>query len=134
MLTGGCLCGAVRYETPGPTLFSIVCYCRDCQRASGSSGVPVLGIPLRSFTCAGPVKQWRTTGGSGQRAVRNFCMECGSLLFGTPESAPDLVTLYAGSLDDSAAFTPAEALFVSQRPPWAKLALGLVEHPGMPHA
>lgn len=129
MFTGRCLCGAARYHSTGPAMFSVVCHCRDCQRASGSGGVPVLGVPKASFTSTGPIRQARTTGGSGQPAVRNFCVECGSLLFGTPESAPDLVTIYAGSLEDCGDFQPTEALFVGQRPPWARLAASLVEHP-----
>src|SRR5215510_10477965 len=132
MLTGRCLCGAVQYESPGPALFSAICHCRDCQRASGSGGVPVLGVPKASFTSSGPVKQSRVRGGSGLPAVRNFCSECGCLLFGTPESAPEVVTIYVGSLDDPAAFSPKEALFTSQRPPWAKLAAQLVEHTRLP--
>src|SRR5262245_52451361 len=129
MLTGHCLCGAVHYESTGPTLFSAVCHCRDCQRASGSGGVPILSVPKASFTSSGPpVKQSRVRGGSGLLAVRNFCSECGSLLFGTPESAPEMVTIYAGSLDDPASFFPKEALFTGQRPPWAKLAVQLIEH------
>lgn len=132
MFTGRCLCGAVRYESPGPALFSAVCHCRDCQRASGSGGVPVLGVPKASFACSGPVKESRIRGGSGLAAVRNFCSECGSLLFGTPEAAPEMVTIYAGSLDDPACFAPAEALFASQRPPWARLAAHLVEHATLP--
>lgn len=131
-LTGGCLCGAVRYGSPGPALFSIVCHCRDCQRASGSGGVPVLGVPKPSFSCTGPVKQSRVTGGSGMPAVRNFCPECGSLLFGTPESAPEMVTIYAGSLDDPTAFTPTDTLFAAQRPAWARLAASLAEHEALP--
>jgi hypothetical protein len=131
-LTGRCLCGAVRYESPGPALFSVVCHCRDCQRASGSGGVPILGVPQPSFICEGPVKQSRVTGGSGMPAVRNFCSSCGSLLFGTPESAPEMVTIYAGSLDDPAAFTPTDALFAAQRPAWARLAASLAEHEGLP--
>jgi len=113
-------------------LFSVVCHCRDCQSASGSGGVPVLGVPKTSFTFSGPVKQSRTTGGSGHPAIRNFCSECGSQLFGTPESAPELVTIYVGGLDDPTAFFPREALFVGQRPPWAKLAVQLVEHVALP--
>jgi hypothetical protein len=132
MLTGRCLCGAVQYQSAGPVLFSAICHCRDCQRASGSGCVPVLGVPKDSFTVTGPVKQSRTQGGSGQMAVRNFCSECGSLLFGTPESEPGLVTIYVGSLDDSTAFSPGEALFVAHRPSWAKLAAQLVEHAALP--
>ena len=88
----------------------------------------MLGVPRTSFTCSGPVKQSRVRGGSGLQAVRNFCSECGSQLFGTPEAAPEMVTIYAGSLDDPALFQPKEALFTSQRPEWARLAARLVEH------
>ena len=132
MLTGRCLCGAVQYQSAGPILFSAICHCRDCQRASGSGGVPMLGVPKASFAFSGPVKESRTKGGSGQPAVRNFCSECGSLLFGTPESDPGLVTIYAGSLDDSTAFSPRQALFIAHRPAWAKLAVQLVEHVALP--
>lgn len=128
MFAGHCLCGAAQYRSPGPALFAVVCHCRDCQRASGSGGVPVLGVPRASFTHSGPIKQSRVQGGSGQPAVRNFCSECGSLLFGTPESAPEMVTIYAGSLEDPSSFSPTDALFTSQRPPWAKLAAELTEH------
>jgi hypothetical protein len=132
MLTGRCSCGAVQYKSTGPTLFSVICHCRDCQRASGSGGLPVLGVPKASFTSSGPLKQSRTIGGSGKPAVRNFCSECGSVLFGTPESEPDLVTIYVGSLDDPTGFHPREALFTGQRPPWAKLSMQLVEHTTLP--
>ncbi|WP_457354650.1 GFA family protein [Roseateles sp. P5_D6] len=131
-LTGRCLCGGVRYESTGPVLFSVVCHCRDCQRASGSGGVPVLGVPKPSFSYTGVVKQSRITGGSGLAAVRNFCSDCGSLLFGTPESAPEMVTIYVGSLDDPALFSPTAVLFAGQRPPWAKLATPLTEHETLP--
>ncbi|MFC3816390.1 GFA family protein [Lysobacter sp. GCM10012299] len=113
-------------------MFSTVCHCRDCQRASGSGGVPVLGVARSSFVSRGPIKQVRTKGGSGHAAVRNFCMECGSLLYGTPESAPELVTIYAGTLDDPADFHPHDAIFVAHRPAWAKLAMELVEHSEFP--
>ncbi|WP_437590192.1 GFA family protein [Sorangium sp. So ce1000] len=132
MLTGRCLCGAVQYQSPGPALFSVICHCRDCQRASGSGGVPVVGVPKASFTHAGPVKQSRARGISGLPAPRHFCSECGCLLFGTPESAPEMVTIYAGSLDDPTSFSPTDALFTSQRPSWAKLAAQLVEHAALP--
>ena len=131
-ITGHCLCGAASYRSTGPVLFSVVCHCRDCQRASGSGGVPILGVPKPSFSSEGPIKQSRVPGGSGMLAVRNFCAECGSLLFGTPESAPEMVTLYVGSLDDSSSFTPTDALFASHRPAWAKLAAALAEHAGLP--
>ena len=47
MMTGGCLCGQVRYEADGAPAWTAICYCRDCQRASGSGYMPVMGVPLR---------------------------------------------------------------------------------------
>jgi hypothetical protein len=132
MFTGRCLCGAVEYRSSGPVLFSVICHCRDCQRASGSGGLPVLGVPKASFSSSGSLKQSRITGGSGQIAVRNFCAECGSTLFGTPECEPELVTIYVGSLDDPTVFSPQAALFTSHRPAWARLSVQLVEHEALP--
>ena len=42
--TGGCLCGALRYEAEGEPLYSGHCYCTDCQKASGSGFIPFLGF------------------------------------------------------------------------------------------
>jgi hypothetical protein len=128
MLTGGCLCGSVRYKASGTPVFSVMCHCRDCQRMSGTGGVPVLGVPKATFEVGGPVKRWSVTGGSGKQAIRNFCGECGSLLFGTPEVQPEVVTIYAGSLDDPAVFQPLEAIFTRHRAPWAKLSVQVTEH------
>ncbi len=134
MFAGRCLCGAVQYNSPGPALFSVICHCRACQRASGTGGVPVVGVPRSSFSRSGQVKQSRVPGGSGLMAVRNFCGDCGSLLFGEPEAAPDMITIYAGSLDDPSSLAPTDAIFVSQRPAWAALRGPLVEPDAMPKA
>lgn len=126
-LTGGCLCGRVRYAVAGSPLFSVVCYCRDCQRASGAVGVPVLGVDRSAFSVSGAPKSYAKPGGSGNAAIRHFCPDCGSLLFGTPAVAPDLVTVYAGSLDQPARFTPDHVIFTRDQPAWAKLRAALQE-------
>ena len=88
MITGRCLCGEARYRSPGPTLFAIVCHCRDCQRASGSAGVPVMGVSRGPFASEGPIKQVRTRGGSGHPAVRHICAQCGACCSGRPSRPP----------------------------------------------
>ena len=122
-LAGGCLCGQVRYRAEGPALFQSLCHCRDCQRASGSGGMPVMGLARSGFHVDGAVAVYVSTGGSGQPTRRNFCPVCGSTLFGLPDMAPDLVTLYAGSLDDPTGFVPAREIFVRDRPAWAASAV-----------
>ena len=68
-----------------------------------------------------------TVGGSRLKAIRHFCPNCGSLLFGTPEVAPHVVTIYVGSLDDPAVFKPAYVLFTRDRQPWDMTAGALPE-------
>jgi len=101
-ITGGCLCGAVRYEARGEPLFAVYCHCRDCQRASGSGHVPVMGVPKELFTASGATTSYTAAAMNGRKSVRHFCPTCGSLLFGTSDAAPDAVSVYVGTLDDSA--------------------------------
>ena len=121
-MTGGCLCGNVTYRSDGEALFSVLCHCRDCQKASGSSRMPVMGVRKATFHVDGKTKVYRNVGGSGSAAVRHFCPECGSLLFGMPEVVPDIVTIYVGSLDDPTVFQPDHAIFTRSRRAWDALA------------
>jgi len=116
--TGGCLCGAVRYESRGEPFAHLICHCRDCQRASGTGGVPIMAVPKNDFRVTGETKSFAIEGGSGKRAIRHFCPHCGSLLFGTPEVAPQMITIYVGSLDDSRGFAPKYAQFARTKPAW----------------
>ena len=134
MITGGCLCGAVRYQAAGKTLFAVLCHCRDCQRASGTGHVPVMGMPKSSFTVRGETKGYAVRGTSGLSAVRHFCPTCGSLLFGTSEVAPDAVSLYVGTLDEPSVFQPEAVLFKRERNRWDVIAGALPEFEKMPSA
>lgn len=117
-LSGGCLCGAVRYALAEPAKFSIQCFCRDCQKISGGGHLPQMAVERAALTASGPVKtfSWKSDGGNDLRF--DFCSECGSPLFKTTTQAPDLVFVLAGSLDDPAAFVPGRKVFETSRQPW----------------
>ena len=132
MIEGGCLCGAVRYRAEGEPLFAVHCHCRDCQRASGTGHVPVLGMPRELFSYTGNTSSYATVGVSKAKAIRHFCPVCGSLLFGLPESGPHMVSLYVGSLDDPSVFSPSIIVFASQRHEWDRLAAALPEFETLP--
>ncbi|MEC9344409.1 MAG: GFA family protein [Pseudomonadota bacterium] len=125
---GGCLCGRVRYRAAGPARFGILCFCIDCQRASGSGHVPILGLDKAGFRVEGEPACFTSTGGSGKPTNRNYCRDCGSLLYGTPTDAPDLVTLYAGSLDDPSVFRATDAIHTRHRNAWDTGGAGLATH------
>lgn len=132
MLSGGCRCGAVRYEAEGEPVFAVLCYCRDCQRASGAGHLPVLGMAADRLRVSGRTRRFVSTGGSGQRATRHFCPDCGSLLLGESEAAPGLRNIYAGTLDDPSLFRPAAAIFTRARAAWDRVPDGLPAFAALP--
>ena len=132
MMTGGCLCGAVRYEVAAEPVYIGHCHCRSCQRASGAGHATYVGVPRAALTVRGETRFYALTGGSGRQALRHFCPVCGSQLFGTGEMDPGTATLYAGSLDDPSAIRPDAAINVRSRQPWDRVAGGLPEFDGMP--
>jgi hypothetical protein len=132
MITGGCLCGAVRYEAAGNPLFAVLCHCRDCQRASGTGHVPVMGMPKSSFSVRGETKTYTVRATSGLSSIRHFCPTCGSLLYGTSGMAPDAVSIYVGTLDAPSVFQPNAVLFARDRHHWDVMAGALPEFETMP--
>jgi hypothetical protein len=132
ILTGGCLCGAVRYQAEGEPLYAGFCYCEDCRRASGAGAVPFMGYEKQSFRVEGETKQARKRLRSGRTSVRNFCPGCGSLMFGGEYGISAQHTIYAGTLDDPSVFHPTHAVMLADRPHWAAVLDGLELHVGMP--
>ncbi|WP_429566986.1 GFA family protein [Paraburkholderia sp. JPY419] len=55
--TGRCLCGAVQYKAHGDSLAQLICHCSDCQRASGSAGLPVVVVRAASFSFEGEIRR-----------------------------------------------------------------------------
>lgn len=118
MITGGCLCGAVRYEAGGEPLFAGHCYCRDCQRVTGAGHSSFMGFGASAVKIAGETAAYAVVGDSGLPSVRRFCVVCGSQIFGEGEATPGILTIYAGSLDDPSQFRPQVAIYVRNRAAW----------------
>jgi hypothetical protein len=115
--TGGCMCGAIRYECTAETISMGLCHCRDCQYATGSAFAAALISPRSAVTITGSVKYYQVTGDSGNLISRGFCANCGSRLFGLRENT-DRVSIQAGSLDDPSCFKPQLDLYVASAQPW----------------
>jgi hypothetical protein len=130
--TGGCLCGALRYEADGDPLFAGLCYCADCQKASGSAFIPFMGFASSAVRFNGPTRKYTSKAANGRDTVRNSCPVCGSLVFGGEVGRTDWFTIYAGTLDDPSAFQPTIAIFVRNRPAWAVIPPDLTIFDAMP--
>jgi hypothetical protein len=130
--SGGCLCGALRYEAEGAPLFAGHCYCADCRRASGSGFIPFMGFAASAVRFSGATRQFTCRSARGGEAVRNFCSVCGSLVFGGVVGRDESHTVYAGSLDDPSLFHPRIAIFTRGRPAWAMVPAGLTAFEASP--
>jgi hypothetical protein len=133
-VTGGCLCGAVRYEVTGKPMFAGHCYCADCRKASGSGFMPFMGFPASVVRIVGETLRHASPAASGDLALRNSCRVCGGLVFGGEVGASEYHTIYAGTLDDPSVFQPQVAIFTRGRPSWAVIPEGLTEFEGHPSA
>ena len=103
-VTGGCQCGAVRYELNGPPRRASICHCRMCQRATGSYFAPLANVELENFTITrGELAIYA----SSPVAERGFCAKCGSpLTFSYTELEDISVTI--GSLDEPDSAEPSK--------------------------
>jgi hypothetical protein len=123
--SGGCLCGALRYEAEGAPDYMGHCYCEDCRKASGSGFIPFIGFAASAVRFSGESLKFISKAANGGNAVRNSCRVCGSLVFGGEVGKDASFTIYAGTLDDPSLFHPAIAIFTSGRPDWAVIPPGL---------
>ena len=121
-ITGGCSCGAVRYEIAADPVFMLNCHCRDCQRATGSAYAPVVVVPRNATKISGELKYFKVVGDSGKYVERGFCPKCGSRVNGNLERFPDVVGFLAGSLDDPALHKPGMDLFTASAHHWDHMA------------
>ena len=119
LFSGGCACGAIRYECSAEPVFSANCHCRDCQRASGSAFASALLVPKTAFSLVqGIPKYHRVTADNGNTIERGFCPACGSPLFVNMFAYPILVGIQAASLDDPSWHQPAMDCWTASAQPW----------------
>ncbi len=118
--SGGCACGAVRYECSAAPVAMVNCYCRDCQRASGGAGASAVVVSAEAFTLVrGQPKGYDVAGESGTMVRRIFCDACGSPLFSENAALPAFKAIKVASLDDPSWFKPMANVWVASAQPWA---------------
>mgnify|MGYP001178227042 CR=1 FL=1 len=132
--TGGCLCGAVRYEVTGDPMMQVACHCTDCQKASGGSPTLALVVaPGAVKVTKGTPKRFVSKGDSGAEVVRVFCDNCGSPLFSEPASSGGaIMVVKIGSLDDPSDFKPQIDMYMSSARPWHAPHEGAMQFPKGP--
>jgi len=117
-LSGGCACGAIRYECDADPVIMMNCHCRDCQKASGSAYAAIVVVPKGAVKIRGEPRYHKVVAQSGKVTQRGFCPNCGSQIILMSERRPDALGLQAGSLDDPSTYQPIMDVFTSSSQPW----------------
>ncbi len=131
-VTGGCLCGKVRYSADVEPVFAGVCHCRNCQKESGGAFAIVIGVPQSALAVQGQVKTYADRGDSGKAMYRRFCPDCGSTLMDEAEAMPGITMIQVGTLDDASWVKPGVQIYCDSAQPWLQLAGDMARFPKMP--
>jgi hypothetical protein len=116
--TGGCLCGAVRYEVQGTLRPIVMCHCTQCRRITGHhmAATAARHGDFRLLSQAG--LGWYD---SSPGARRGFCRQCGSTLF-WQGAGRDYISIAAGTLDDSSGLRTACHIFTADKGGYYEIA------------
>ena len=131
-VTGGCLCGAVRWESAEPAIVTRVCWCRDCQYFGAGSATVNACFRTASFSVTGETRDFESVAASGNRMHRRFCPSCGTPLFSEAEARPHLIFVRAGTFDDPNLAKPAMTIWTASAPQWAAIDPHLPQVEGQP--
>lgn len=131
-ITGGCLCGAVRYSCTAEPAMAGHCHCEDCRRSSGSGHSSHLMAPEASVTLTGETKGYERAADSGNVVTRFFCPTCGAALFSRNAAMPGMMFLRASTLDDLELFIPQMHVYASRAASWDHRQDGLPAFDKMP--
>jgi hypothetical protein len=118
MITGGCLCGGVRFELTEPPTGAVYCHCTRCRRRTGTAASPsarIDGRALRIVRGEQLIKGWLPPGGGFEKC---FCGECGAHLFSRNPVDHNQIAVRMGAFDGDPGVRPSVRQFVAYAAPW----------------
>ena len=105
-VTGGCLCGALRFTAVGAPYRVGICHCLDCRKHHGAPFFAAAIFPEAAVTIAGETRSYQG---------RHFCPTCGSSPFSLWQ---DEIAVHLGALDAPDQFRPTYELWMIRREGW----------------
>ncbi|HEX8053576.1 MAG TPA: GFA family protein [Thermoleophilaceae bacterium] len=117
-MTGGCLCGGVRFELTEPPTDAGYCHCTRCQRRTGTAASPQARIDARTFRLLQGeelVGGWDPGDGGFEKC---FCRSCGAHLFSRSPDGREQMSIRLGAFDGDPGVRPSWRSFVAYAAPW----------------
>jgi hypothetical protein len=133
-LTGGCLCGGVRFEVSEPLVSASYCHCTRCQRRTGTAAAASARIvpgSLKFLAGEELISAYRPPDGF----AKVFCSACGGALWSQSQEDPEIISVRLGTFDCDPGIRPSYRQFVAYAAPWEPLPNdGLPRHAERPPA
>lgn len=130
-ITGGCRCGACRYELALDALPPVyACHCHICQRASGSAFSLQALVPESSLAVDGPLIVHEMTT-EDRTSIQRFCGTCHSRIYNTNTRSPGIAVVRAGTLDRSEELVCRAHIFTNYKQRWVELPSEIPQWPEM---
>lgn len=116
MITGGCHCGAIRYQVAGDAIVHALCHCADCRRHAGA---PMVGWTMYPESAVEVTRGTPKIYASSQHGRRHFCPECGTgLFYSNAKVLPGLVDVQSATCDDPNLVPAQVHIQVAERLKW----------------
>ncbi|MDX6485037.1 MAG: hypothetical protein QOF43_190 [Gaiellaceae bacterium] len=129
-LTGGCLCGGVRYEISEPLVSAGYCHCTRCQRRTGAAASAQARLAPGSLTItqgAELVGEWDPP---DDGFAKQFCTRCGGALFSRNPAGSEVTSVRLGTVDGDPGIRPSYRIYTDYAAPWEPIPEdGLTRHP-----
>ena len=116
--TGQCLCGSVKYTISSAPVRMGQCHCDHCRRLTGTGHSSNAFFVKDAVHIEGDTSHYAVTADTGAVITRYFCPKCGSRLFGTSNVATNIISVSAGTLDDSSWFKANAIVYNKKKPAW----------------
>ena len=120
-LTGGCLCGGVRFEVAAPLASAGYCHCTRCQRRTGTAASVQARVERGSFRLVRGAELVGSYDPGDGGFVKAFCSACGAALWSRHPSDPEIVSIRLGAFDSDPGVRPTFRQYVAYAAPWEPL-------------
>ena len=129
MVTGSCLCGEIKFQITGQLNHIQICHCQQCRKAQGgplATNIPVCTRNLTFVKGEEYLQEFESLTRKGKSRV--FCRRCGSPIFSRLDTAPAVIRVRAGTLDEPFASELALHQFVASKASWWTIDDELPQH------
>ena len=119
-IDGGCHCGHITVEAEVDPSAVSICHCTDCQNLTGSAFRVTVAAPKAGFRIlTGQPKIYIKTAESGVKRAHGFCPECGTPIYATAVTDPQVYGVRVGTLRQKAELRPTRQSWCRSALPWA---------------